>query len=87
MLATTMPTERLPIIKTHNPFKVTGVDTRSEAGRRSRDLAGLSIVDHGPDLDRGNVRDASGEGCRATPQGGKWPARTAINVMTMLLAE
>ena len=57
MLATTMPTERLPIIKTHNPFKVTGVDTRSEAGRRFRYLAAKVIAEHGPDVDP--VRSAS----------------------------
>jgi hypothetical protein len=60
MLAAQLPPERLPISKTHNPFKIAGVDMRSEHGRRFRDLAALVIAEHGPDFDPVKVRELAG---------------------------
>jgi hypothetical protein len=60
MLATQLPPECLPISKTHDPFKIVGVDMRSEQGRRFRDLAALVIAEHGPDIDPVKVRELAG---------------------------
>jgi hypothetical protein len=60
MLAATLPPDRLPISRNHDPFKIAGVDMRSEQGRRFRDLAALVIAEHGPDLDPVKVRELAG---------------------------
>jgi hypothetical protein len=60
MLAASLPPDRLPISKNHDPFKIAGVDMRSEQGRRFRDLAALVIAEHGPDLDPVKVRELAG---------------------------
>ncbi len=59
MLASTMPPECLPISKTHDPFKIAGVDMRSEHGRRFRDLAAKVIAEYG-DIDPVKVRELAG---------------------------
>jgi hypothetical protein len=60
MFAARLPPPCLPISKTHNPFKIAGVDMRSEHGRRFRDLAALVIAEHGPDIDPVKVRELAG---------------------------
>jgi hypothetical protein len=56
MFAARLPPDRLPISKTHNPFKIAGVDMRSEAGRRFRDLAARVIAEHGQSKRKDQVR-------------------------------
>jgi hypothetical protein len=60
MFAARLPRGRLPISKTHDPFKMMGVDMRSEAGRRFRDLAARVIEEHGLELDPTKVRELAG---------------------------
>jgi hypothetical protein len=60
MLATPLPPTRLPISKNHDPFRMAGVDMRSEQGRRFRDIAALVIAEHGPDLAPVKVRELAG---------------------------
>jgi hypothetical protein len=60
MLAAPLPPERLPISKNHDPFKIEGVDMRSQHGGRFRDLAALVIAEHGPDFDPVKVRELAG---------------------------
>jgi hypothetical protein len=60
MFAARLPPVRLPISKNHDPFKMAGVDMRSEHGRRFRDLAALVIAQHGPDFDPVKVRELAG---------------------------
>jgi hypothetical protein len=60
MFAARLPPTRLPISKTHNPFKLPGLDMRSEGGRRFRDLAALVIAETGPDFDPTKVRELAG---------------------------
>jgi hypothetical protein len=60
MFAARLPPDRLPISKTHNPFKMPGLDMRSEAGRRFRDLAANVIAEHGSSLDPTKVRELAG---------------------------
>jgi hypothetical protein len=57
MFASHLPPESLPISKNHDPFKIAGVDMRSEAGRRFRDLAALVIAEHLPHVDPVKVRE------------------------------
>jgi hypothetical protein len=56
MLAAPLPPDRLPISRNHDPFKMPGLDMRSEAGRRFRDLA-ASVIE---DLDPNKVRELAG---------------------------
>jgi hypothetical protein len=60
MFAASLPPERLPISRNHDPFKVTGLDMRSEHGRRFKDLAAIVIKDHGPDIDPVKIRELAG---------------------------
>jgi hypothetical protein len=62
MLAAQLPPDCPPVSKTHNPypFKIAGVDMRSEHGRRFGDLAALVIAEHGPDLDPVKLRELAG---------------------------
>jgi hypothetical protein len=60
MFAAPLPPERLPISKNHDPFKMAGVDMRSDQGRRFRDLAAIVIKEHGPDIDPAKVRELAG---------------------------
>lgn len=60
MLAAQLRPECPPINKSHDPFKIAGVDMRSEAGRKFRDLAARVIAEHGPDLDPTKVRELAG---------------------------
>lgn len=46
--------------QTHSPFKVAGLDMRSEHGRRFRDLAALVITEPGTNLDPVKVRELAG---------------------------
>jgi uncharacterized protein DUF2213 len=60
MLDAPMPPESLPTSKNHNPFKMAGVDMRSDQGRRFRDIVASVIAEHGPDLDPVKVRELAG---------------------------
>jgi hypothetical protein len=60
MFAAPLTPECLPISRNHDPFKIAGVDMRSQHGRRFRDLAALVIAEHGPDMDPVKVRELAG---------------------------
>ena len=60
MHAAEMPPDSLPISRTHDPFKIAGVDMRSEAGRRFKDLAAKVIAEHGSDVDPVKIRELAG---------------------------
>ncbi len=60
MLDTQLPPVRLPISKMHDPYKIEGVDMRSGAGRRFRDLVDLVYAEHGLDVDPVKVRELAG---------------------------
>jgi hypothetical protein len=91
MLATPLPPGRLPISKNHDPFKMAGVDMRSDQGRRFRDIAALVIAEHGPDLDATRVRELAGirlaiEVATAAAIGGDAKARQDIVRLSNLAA-
>jgi hypothetical protein len=91
MFAATLPPARLPISKNHDPFKVAGLDMRSDQGRRFRDIAALVIAEHGPDLDATRVRELAGirlaiEVATAAAIGGDAAARQDIVRLSNLAA-
>jgi hypothetical protein len=91
MFAATLPPARLPISKNHDPFKMAGVDMRSDQGRRFRDIAALVIAEHGPDLDATRVRELAGirlaiEVATAAAIGGDAKARQDIVRLSNLAA-
>jgi hypothetical protein len=91
MFAATLPPARLPISKNHDPFKMAGLDMRSDQGRRFRDIAALVIAEHGPDLDATRVRELAGirlaiEVATAAAIGGDAAARQDIVRLSNLAA-
>jgi hypothetical protein len=60
MFAAPLPLDRLPISRNHDPFRIEGVDMRSQHGRRFRDLATIVIKEHGNDIDPVKVRELAG---------------------------
>jgi hypothetical protein len=60
MIAAQLPPARLPISKTHDPFKIVGLDKRTAEGRRFKDLAAKVIAEHGPHIDPVKIRELAG---------------------------